>query len=434
MAALHSLSEELVLEVLSYLENDKQALLSLAISSRHLYRLSRPYFYKSVDLDIGGQAFERFAQVIKTDKTLPPLVRNLSLSNVNFSSEDRKNEVAIEAPQTLLSRLYRLETLNVTAQLDCMRPIDEKFSLGPVSPECHRSLTVRPSSTVCELLCLIHQYRPHVLTIVHMPFRYRISPPNPTAGYLSAFRPTPLESLNVKGYFCLRTQPLSCLLKFTPTLRTLECAAFKLGLLADQSPVQLRKLPEAIGPLEPFSISHALRFVATSLEELKLQTAGIPWRSHDGSRLDLSTFDKLKHLDLASNLLFDSPEASSKREGTYALLPSALEKLIINFDFGNYVLAPPARTSHERIDPSEYVWLSEIAAHKAERFASLHHVSLIEISKASEAHRIPCEICAFPRDLKHALETAGIELSTRRRVEDHGDDSDAWVLHHRSMT
>ncbi|KAL9625264.1 MAG: hypothetical protein Q9160_000666 [Pyrenula sp. 1 TL-2023] len=419
MAAFHNLSEELILETLSYLENDKQTLMSLTISSKHLCRISRLYLYKNVRLDIFSKGFKQFAQVIKIDETLPPLVRSLTLSMSTSSLEEvLKNEAATQALQTLLSRLYRLETLDTIVQINAMRRIDEEFSFRPMSPKCRCSLTIRGSPSMREVLHLVHQYRPHVLNLARMPFQFGFSP-LPTAQYLSAYWTVPLESLNLGGYHCLQTGRLNCLLKW-PIIRTLKCTATQSRPLTDLGPASLRWLSWVVGSLKPSRISHSLRPVVTSLEKLQLQTANMPWCSHDGSRLDLSSFVKLKHLDLASDLLFDSPEPSPKRNGTYALLPAALEELIVIFDFGNHIIT--SQVSQEGTNPIDYAWLFEIAAHKSERYPKLRHASLIEIAKKPRAPRIPCEVCPLPGDLKQAFQTAAIELSTRRRIEEHEKD------------
>lgn len=92
------------------------------------------------------------------------------------------------------------------------------------------------------------------------------------------------------------------------------------------------KNPAMVHPLSPRDIVDALRPLENVLGELRMNGWNQHWPIHDGSRLDLSLFKKLKKVDVCSFLLFDSPGPGMRRNGVHALLPSSIQSLRVSIN------------------------------------------------------------------------------------------------------
>lgn len=411
MTFLSDLSDELILEILLHLEYDKSSLLSTNLLSRHLFRLSQPYLYKHARLDAFATNYKRFLRSIKNNQALGSLVRDLSISWI----ERPGAEFPDEPPQVILSQLPRLQKFFFWVQTT--RLFDSCLHIRPVSPACRYTLKIRSHyAEITDLAHFILKNRIHFLEVDDLAL------PNlgnaPRLPLKSNINTAPLESLVLDYSVCIPLSVLKIILTFPASLRSLSCAIPGTSSGDVLSAVAIYVSPRPRGPLKPSAVSRSLSPVAHSLETLELFGASDEWSLHDGSRLDLSAFSGLRHVHVASYLLFDSPEASPGRDGTYALLPSALEKLIIDFDYRDFILTESSEYGrvllNQTADPSQYAWLSEIAAHKLTHFPGLWSMSLMEGRREGRLYR--CKTWAMPEDLKLAFDMANIELCTRMRM------------------
>ncbi|KAK8088370.1 RNI-like protein [Apiospora hydei] len=90
------------------------------------------------------------------------------------------------------------------------------------------------------------------------------------------------------------------------------------------------------GPvLSPRSIGRVLAPAAASLEQMDIVADNVYLPAqHDGSRIDLSAFDRLRHLEVSACLLFGAGRGPvvSSGDDIWPCLPPALVKLTIAFD------------------------------------------------------------------------------------------------------
>lgn len=84
------------------------------------------------------------------------------------------------------------------------------------------------------------------------------------------------------------------------------------------------------------AVSETLNPARHSLTHIELEGSFQSWPTHDGSLLDLSSFSRLKCVQLPSYCLFTAKGPGRSRTGTYARLPPSLEFLKV---WCNYVLA-----------------------------------------------------------------------------------------------
>ncbi|KAG4440031.1 hypothetical protein IFR05_004481 [Cadophora sp. M221] len=151
------------------------------------------------------------------------------------------------------------------------------------------------------------------------------------------------------------------------------------------------------------------------------------WQGHDGSRLDLSSFVKLKVLNIAALCIFAPLPLRIPREGLYKLLPYSLERLAVKFcyEVGIFYSTIPgvgqveqqglAKFRSEDLDKSSYRWILELAIFKDSSFPRLDSVYLYEAVRERYA-LFASEDWDPPLVIDYAFDEADIELDVYVRV------------------
>ena len=98
-----------------------------------------------------------------------------------------------------------------------------------------------------------------------------------------------------------------------------------------------------ISTLSSASLSVVLEPTQHSLHTLDLREATLTkWPRHNGSRMDMSSFDCLKVLKTVAKCMFPTKSPVAGRRGVYRLLPSSLEELhvCVSTQFPSYQSSP----------------------------------------------------------------------------------------------
>ncbi|KAL9616282.1 MAG: hypothetical protein Q9160_008822 [Pyrenula sp. 1 TL-2023] len=421
MALISDLSKELILEILSH---SAWSLCAITRVSKYLCELGRLYLYRHVVLHLDLEEYGMFLRSIRTNETLRPLVRHLCLWFM--SSEDDRSP--IQSPQDILRLLPSLQSFKfliddnqiIDGSFDSIDDVPSLASRLQFRPTCHYTLVVMCQCTANDVLDFIFQKRVHHLEVDYLSIKSMSDNPDNDITRPLPLHTAALESLALGFSICMPCALLKHILRFLSALQSLECA------IPTTHPAEselISSFPRRTGPVEPSSVTSAISPTAHSLETLELigykefdqiDEEEEEWIGHDGTRLDLNSFIKLKRLTCPSYLLFDAFEAGPGRHATYILLPPALEELTIHFDFDHYIYTKPDQDTQALQsavnNPDHYAWLTEIATNKPQRFPRLRRLSLIERYKTSR-----CMEWDMPEDLKQAFDDAGIELWTRKR-------------------
>ena len=83
----------------------------------------------------------------------------------------------------------------------------------------------------------------------------------------------------------------------------------------------------------PSDISARLELVKSSLKELEIIALDGTTFDHDGTSLDLSTFDMLQKISISSILVIQTSEFNQSSAGLYQLLPISINELKVEFLF-----------------------------------------------------------------------------------------------------
>ncbi|KAI0009160.1 hypothetical protein F4779DRAFT_384398 [Xylariaceae sp. FL0662B] len=177
-------------------------------------------------------------------------------------------------------------------------------------------------------------------------------------------------------------------------------------------------------------IQNALDSLRHVLEDLTITGHGIFWLNHDGSRLDLSRFSRLRTAFLDSALFFKDLEPSVSRLGVWALLPPSLERLRVGFTgismrglFWSAVKLKNANFKNsfssiwdKKEDKNSVGWLEELAAHKHEDLPNLCSVDIAATEIHDDDRYWKIAVWDVSPRLKSMFRAQGIELSGRTRV------------------
>jgi hypothetical protein len=268
-----------------------QDLVSVALVSKQFTSVARKLLFRNVVLncrsfrrDIQLVNFNLFARALRGNSALSGLVRNLELD------ADFDQGISFHQLQQLLATLCNLQ---------------------------HLSLRVTETPPLTGLLwgCLtsVPLTSPRLRTI-------KIEGSHP-----SLLQSEEQHIAQVRDTITLETLELA----INTSLDALHGALIPLRLLKSLS----CRVPDANRPdddyisMSPMAFASSLRPVAATLTELKVIHCNRTWRTHDTSRLDLSSFNTLRGLAVPHFLLFQSYEANTSRAGVYRLLPPTLRKL-----------------------------------------------------------------------------------------------------------
>lgn len=322
MAQLLSLSNEILLEILSYSYDSHShrrapSLARIVFTCRRLHALAINILLERVDLDCTTKQYSKFLRAIKTNPTLGPKVRFLDLQWNDFLC--RKSD-----PQELLRRLPHLQCLSMKVmqsyKLDSL-----SYALSPSQRlgRCFYKMNIhleKPSSRDLPDLLLINQV--HVLEAT-IPRINNICPV-PVAERFQA-RTAPLQSFTTLGATKISTYNLHNLLTYPKALTHLAIA---LPGTEDRSSAGRTTIAQMDGPVAPSAIARSLLPATISLQSLEIHGHMQYFDGHDGTRLSLCQFTALETATLSSRLFF-SDDASADPTGFYALLPPSIREITV---------------------------------------------------------------------------------------------------------
>jgi hypothetical protein len=322
MANITELANELTLEILLYFEYDKATLCQLALVSSHFRPLAQQVLLKhltlSVDVleDEGNSSLDYILKI----PNIATLVQTLSLSwrDAHLKNNSRANH--------LLKRLPLLESLDISTTL--YMPPEYNTILRPSfgSLETHPLNRLTKLKLECDItwLGLIEfMYLPKLehIYLHHLPPVDTTTLPEKFRGRTSPVRTIVLQQ-------CKSGRPVD------HSLKRLLQRAEKLEVLN----LTIGQSPGGAVSYRPFIFGQSLAPARHTLRILTITGPGMD-RGMDGSRLDLSSFQKLQRVEVFSLLFFSSTYAHRARDGLYRLLPQSLLELKVtpSFQFYGYV-------------------------------------------------------------------------------------------------
>lgn len=307
MFSFEALADEIILEILKHLENDNLTLSSLCYTSSRLYSLARPVSYKNIHLKLPphGPVIE-LARSINSNPDLVSFVHHLDLNWPKSGYIPPNDKVRI---QHLLQNFTSLRKLSVRA------PHDQAYILSFLQfaeyNELQYVLFNYPDLTHATMMRFMFLPKLRVMDIV---FLKSLSDPTIPPGCQPGT--SPLKALRF-GKCTPREVVLKTFLECPAALETLD-----FGVPPYDEQFQTSTLRREFSPRK---IGEAMLPVKHSLVRLNIFEGLI--HRHDGSRLDLSGFERLKNVSLPPTLLFNSSRPYPSRDGAYRLLPRSLESL-----------------------------------------------------------------------------------------------------------
>ncbi|KAF2498781.1 hypothetical protein BU16DRAFT_524839 [Lophium mytilinum] len=476
MALLTDLPDDLLLEILAYLEHSKRDLLRVSRTCRRLLAPARTHIYRAIDIlvcsglslyptttdrkhwsDIVSRSGNPnpdcntlyfLLRSLENNTSIGPLVKNLCVTWTAISRPTVSNEGELE---TLLKALPNLRHLEISDKLfrnpitghTRSFPNHTKYILKESSKSPLRSYALdlgRLSST--ELASVM--IRPEVETITASQFcdigrgTGPLKTFNPNLEKFLASRlsaPSSLKHLDL-GTYRISLPVLEAILKYAPKLQRLKATLPGRSCRARDPDYGLTASDRY---LTPSAIARALQPVQHTLEELHMTNDPRAWANTDNTRADFSNFPKLRkmcvapglwfkwgafaygeHMDIDHGFVADHED----RRGLWELLPPNLEELEIYFQFYSAVFslsAPHVTKLENMIDlPHKYYhWIQELATFKPTAFPRLRCVRLTEqlLTGLTVADGISFEAMVWtpPKDLLDSYAEAGVELKVQLR-------------------
>ncbi|KAF2842342.1 hypothetical protein M501DRAFT_1013690 [Patellaria atrata CBS 101060] len=359
--SLNDLNEDCLHQILSYFEYEPNKLREFATISRRFNELVQVYLVRHVSFRLdhprtpSAERFELFLSAIQRRPELKRQIQTLEL----FWNVD--NTILSARVNGLLSNLPGLSSLTLKQHAGTV-PFELTFDLENAMPMLRHFCVVRGSvSTLCK--ALLH---PQIQTIganslASLPERF-LGRPTRTVYAL-------LESLDLKECF-FAPAIIQRLLQYRPNIRKLTFE------LASNTYV-----------FSPKEITQALDAAKDTLEELVIRGHQQVFRDgvHDGSRMDLKEYGKLRVLDVPSSCVFRAKVRDRSRNFLHQHLPASLEYLRIYFtnDTGLFYLTEEDEESFwdddDEVDEDWYKWLTEIVRYKLVSFPMLRTILIEEL-------------------------------------------------------
>lgn len=333
MLPLTDLTNDVLLSILSYLFNDRPALYALAASSRCFYDSTLQYIYRDVKLWVRysnilasfSKEFEHFQRTINERPTIAPLVQKLHLTWFRGQSRTKNAAESGFRVNKLLAKVSRLRELDLTAfgmlnlrfepkfleqnGLECLRKIRIKDRMMQVD-DVVRYLRMKNLETMC-----IADMDTQSSMSENLRYPSRHAQHNP---------PSSLTTLSL-GPFHPPKRMLLELLRLISNLKDLSCWVPGDGGASNHDAAYGRIMSSVLSPAD---IPIALKPIQHSLLRLELKDGTqTEWLNHDGSHMNMSSFNYLKVLKARAECFFAVKAPTGKRNGIYKLLPSSLEGL-----------------------------------------------------------------------------------------------------------
>ena len=325
--------------ILSYLHEDEASLRALHHTCRHLHLITRPRLYETLELRIKWfgsatnpcQKIRCFQELIETHTDLPNLFRKLKLAwywdpgrMSTWDAYSFLNGLLLKLPNIVSLSLYDDYTSSKTRIKAAKRihtlMLDAKFTARLTTVKFHESDTgLEPS----ELMSIMSW--PNIHTIVFNKFKSYHEYGEPLGKVID------LQARNSKSYD-IKTLEFHIVvgdprqisenpLRVTPSLKELTCEIQRNrhGISVPQNSDFSEIIAKILQP-----VKHCL----VSLENRNART--VFYRFTGSLRLNLSQFEQLKHLTIASRCFFDTDPSGKARRGVFSLLPKTLETLKVS--------------------------------------------------------------------------------------------------------
>jgi len=230
MVLLNELTEEVLLEILSYLSYDRRALCALAIASRRLSTITPHFIYGHVDLwvrwsDLScsfSKQFELFHRSIKERPILAPLVQSVHLTWCKGWPGVKKIHETCARVNDLLATLSRIHSLGLTA----FRSVNLHFepTFRQVNPlKSLRRLRIKDrNSTFKDILEYMMIDGLESLTVEAMDLRVGSTDFDVADSGQKEF-PSSISSFHIDGLGHQPEERLRRFLRLTTSLKTLSC-------------------------------------------------------------------------------------------------------------------------------------------------------------------------------------------------------------------
>ncbi|KAF8855720.1 hypothetical protein BDZ45DRAFT_497803 [Acephala macrosclerotiorum] len=307
MPSLLDLADEILLEILVYLELDNPTLSNICRASSRLNGLARPILYRSILFDLPPHdPILQLTRTIDGDDELASQVHGLCLTwpkDCNIPADDRVNI------QNLIHKLTSLRHLVVSASLDQRSALP--FLEFAEYTELRRVAFMYADLT--NSMIMKFMFLPKIEKMVILFLKSLSNPSIPLACQPGT---SPLKILHLD-----HCTPREVVLgTFLQCPKALESLTFAVPPFAEQFHTAV-----STRDFSPRQVGSALMHVKHSLVNLTIY-----WKlshRHDGSRLDLSSFEKLRFISLPSPLFFNIAYPHASRNGVYRVLPRSLETL-----------------------------------------------------------------------------------------------------------
>jgi len=311
MALLQKLPDELLTEVVSYLADDKSLLFKLAIQSKRLSELVRPFLAREVCFVTrpSSKSFRLFVRSTGESTVFASMVRDVLLD------WDQGTSTTHDLMNRLLRRLPQLRSLTLQACWDNRPWTHQYLKKNPMEFLTVVDLNIQ-HLTMDDVVKYIFLKR-----LEHMSISWINKPTIPRLPNTVSYGDSNVSSLKLGLGVHLPEDVLHEILKYPRSLKTLVT-----NLPGRDGPNNyFRPALPMTTPLSPAGVTRALEPTMISLTRLTVLNENCEWPSHDCSRTDLRSFIALKKLQIASRCYFLA--GSSTRDGIVHLLPASLEDL-----------------------------------------------------------------------------------------------------------
>lgn len=330
MLELLDFPDETLLQILSHFVDKSDfnpSYLEAALVCKRLNAVATPLIYEYVSLnlaatlqnshyrDVLNPQFQRFAQTIRENDNLAPMVQEFDL---HWEDAEYQSQLQVT---TLLEKLTSLRRIGIWTtrapfrvslfgknRLKFLKHADLSTEGRVLEADDLASMMVLESIRTIEIegtdiggpLCVGPRKIEQTSSMTHLNLGHCVVPQ-------STFR---------------------SLLLLAPKLRKLRC-----GMPGHENSLARTQMTNIFSPVGITSLLWPLRH---SLVTLSMHDKNLQWPGHDLSRLDLNEFIVLKDIFLSSNLLFGATKPHPSRSGAYKLLPRSLEKLAVSHTLSNH--------------------------------------------------------------------------------------------------
>lgn len=293
-------------------------ILAFARTCRHVYKAARPFIPSYLNMNIPSTTFLLLRRTLFEDESY-----GLGVHSLRVGLCKTKHELTQKDMRDFFQLIPNLRTLLA---------YDSSLSIIPIilSPETLFRRYLQRLFLGCE----IKPVASDLFEIAHLPNIQQLE----VQGFLdfededlssSKAPDSKLKHLKFVGSQISR-QNLSSLIVASPLLATLVCRTpfdepSRKGVYPGSAFISV--------PLSPISILPTLAPISQTLVKLDLSTYGQEWSGHDGTRLDLTSFTKMRHLCASAELLVAPHALGVSRDGLFKLLPPSLRNFRVSAHF-----------------------------------------------------------------------------------------------------